>query len=69
MKKNENDTWAIEVNKRILGCIDFVASEARYHRDSRARFSGGKNLLPQNQMYAKIAMKKCYIILDTHVKG
>ena len=39
----------IEVNKRILGCIDFVASEAHYHRDCRAQFSGGKNLIPENQ--------------------
>ena len=39
----------IEVNKRILGCIDFAASEARYHYDCRARFSASKGLLPQNQ--------------------
>ena len=49
IEKIENDTWAIEVKKRILGCIDFVASEAHYHRDCQVRFSVGKNLLPQNQ--------------------
>ena len=49
IEKNENDTYAIGVHKRILGCIDFVLSEARSHRDCQARFSGGKNLLSQNQ--------------------
>ena len=31
--KVENYTWAIEVNKKILGCIDFVLSATLYHRD------------------------------------
>ena len=49
LEKDESDTWALEVNKRIQGCIDFVASEARYHRYCRVRFSCGKTLQPQNR--------------------
>ena len=62
IEKIENDTWAIEVNKIILECIDFFASESRYHRDYQTRFLGGKSLLPRNQN-VEIAINKCSIIL------
>ena len=33
-----NDSWASEVRTRIHGCIDFVAAEARYHRNCYSSF-------------------------------
>ena len=46
ISKDANDAWAVEVKGRINECIDFVASEARYHRDCRAIFSSGRQLKP-----------------------
>ena len=38
LEKNASDEWALQVQTKALDCIDFVAAEARYHRNCRLRF-------------------------------
>lgn len=38
LESNADDEWALQVQKRTLECIDFVAAEARYHRSCRLQF-------------------------------
>ena len=42
--ENETDSWAIAVQTKINGCLDFVAAEARYHGNCYLRFSGVKSV-------------------------
>ena len=35
---SRNDSWANDVRNRVEGCIDFVAAEARYHRNCYIAF-------------------------------
>ena len=44
LQKNENDAWALAVKGRVNNCVDFVATEARYHQNCRVLFSTGGNL-------------------------
>ena len=41
--ESRNDHWAMSVQRRILSCIDLVASEAIYHRDCHSRFLAYKD--------------------------
>ena len=42
---DSSDAWALEIKGRVNDCIDFVASEARYHQNCRALFSSGRQLV------------------------
>ena len=70
IEKIENDTWAIEVKKRILGCIDFVASEAvTITVIVKSDFRSVKICCHRTKMEAEIAMNKYYIISEKHMSG
>ena len=43
LEADPKDEWALQVQKRILDCIDFVAVEARYHATCRLCFQGQRS--------------------------
>ena len=42
LEENGEDQWALEVQRRGMDCIDFVAAEVRYHKSCSLRFQTKK---------------------------
>ena len=61
LMNNVGDEWALKVQSRIQDCIDFVASEARYHQICRLRFQTSKNLSDEQKGQRKNEeMMECF---------
>ena len=42
IEKHRDDEWALQIQRRVYSCIDFVVAEARYHAACYTRFSTRK---------------------------
>ena len=40
-ESRQDDSWAEEVKRRVINCVDLVQEEAQYHDDCRVRFTVG----------------------------
>ena len=47
LEENCDDQWALDVQSKILHCIDFIAAEARYHHNCQLYFRMAKNKIDQ----------------------
>ena len=52
------DAWATEVERRVSGCIDLVASEAVYHDTCKTRFFSDKSLSAKVDIFKTPEQKK-----------
>ena len=74
ISKDCNDSWAIEIKGRVHDCVDFVATEARYHQNCRALFSSWRQLKPSNALgrpanvAVKSAFEKACDVLETEAE-